>query len=141
MDTGDLSKSQSWKPETVTTDCFFEYSISFSGDHKIELAWFYLLATNFPSHGDNIPQSCNKQTIANWPPLKQINIGMPLNEIKCNTGFDIMLHPGNKAMSCVKPTTLPKLLGRGWTKPILDTHVNPKIVMKNSSYDGIATKG
>ncbi|MDE1841147.1 MAG: hypothetical protein KGI09_04620 [Thaumarchaeota archaeon] len=137
VDAYDLVKVQHFKPDTKTTDCFFEYSIPFSGDHKIDLAWFYLLSTSFPLHGDNIPQSCNTQTIANWPPLKQINIGMPTNEIKCDDGFDKILHPDNKTVSCVKPSTLSRLEHLGWIKPHFDPRMNPKIVLTNSSYAGI----
>lgn len=141
IDPDDSTKSQSWKPETVTTNCFFEYSIPFSGDHKIDLAWTYLLSTSFPLHGDNIPQFCDSQTVATWPPLKQINIGMPTSEIKCNIGLDKILHPDNKTISCVKPDTLSKLVHLGWIKPAFDPHVNPKIVLTNSSYEGIDRQG
>src|SRR3989441_19904 len=141
MDVDDPVKSQPSKPNTETTDCFFVYSIPFSGDHKIELIWSYLLSTNFPLHGDNILSSCNSRTIANWPPLKQIKIGMPASEIKCDTGFDKLLHPDNKTISCVKPITLSKLLQHGWIKPGFDPRVSPKIVLTNSFYDGIDKQG
>jgi hypothetical protein len=39
------------------TEYFFEFSIPFSGSSEVGFAWSYL-ATNFPFHGDEIPEDC-----------------------------------------------------------------------------------
>jgi hypothetical protein len=52
------------------TDCFFVFSIPFTGNQSIGLAWSYL-ATNLPYHGDEIPDSCASQTLVeNVPTMK-----------------------------------------------------------------------
>lgn len=104
-------------PTNKTSDCFFTYSVPFSGDHTIQFAFAY--AGGQPSYGDNIKQSCNSQTIADYiPPLQQINAGVDPKNVSCAMEFDAILHPVNKAISCVKPDTSKILVERGWAKPI-----------------------
>ena|GEM_PF-2208684 len=123
-------------------NCYYFFSIPFYTYAKIDIIWGFNGLIPVPYHGDDVPQSCNEQTIAeHLPPLKQISMGMTPKEVKCDTGFDMILHPDNKTISCVKPTTVSKLMQRGWIKPSYDPHVNPKVVLTNSSYGEIDKTG
>ncbi len=48
------------------------------------------------------------------PPLKQINIGISLNDIQCNTGKVLIVKPFRLEGACVYEDSLPKLIQRGW---------------------------
>lgn len=126
----------------ITTDCFFVYSFPFSRNSKIDLAFMSILQFT-PHHGDDLSPNCNHQTTEYIPPLKQVQAGiLPMN-VKCDKGFDVLLNPDNKTISCIKSSNAEKLLERGkWSRPVLLTniHVNPKIVLYNSSYGRIDKK-
>jgi len=50
-------------------------------------------------------------------PLKQIEAGITIEEIKCKDNLRLILKTGNNSPACVKPETLPKLIKRGWGEP------------------------
>lgn len=119
-------------------DCYYLFSIPFYTYAKIDIEYGLNGLILSPYHGDNIAQSCSDSTIAKLPPLKQIEVGMSPKDVTCNVGLDIVIHPDNKTISCMKPYTITKLTERGkWTRPTLDLHMNPKIVLTNSSYAGM----
>lgn len=102
------------------TDCFFTYRIPFSNDSKIELIWTYLLSNNlYPHRGDDVPQYCIAQTIAeNLSPLQQIQAGVSNQDVQCAIGFEFVIKTSNSSPACVKPETKIKLIERGWAKPL-----------------------
>ncbi len=102
-----------------TSECFFVYSVPFSGNSEIDMMIIHLLISNLPDiyHGDNIPPSCNYKTIASFmPPLEQIPAGIELSNVQCVSGLVTVLHPDNKMPACVKPETANILIERGWAK-------------------------
>src|SRR5574340_1565298 len=120
-----------------TDDCYYLFNVPFYTYAKIDIVYGFNGLILAPFHGDDIRQSCNNITIAKLPPLKKINFGMAPKDVTCDIGLSIMLHPDNKTISCVKSNIITKLMERGkWTRPPLDPHMNPKIVLTNSSYDG-----
>jgi hypothetical protein len=123
-------------------DCYYLFSIPFYTYAKIDIIYGFNGLILSPYQGESIPQYCNKQTMAeHLPPLKQISWGIEPKKVKCDEGFDVILHPDAKSISCVKIGSVSKLVQRGWIKPTYDPHVNPKVVLINSSYDNIDTKG
>ena len=48
------------------------------------------------------------------PPLKQLKAGIPLEEIKCNEGKNLIFKDNRKSPACVSFDTESKLLKRGW---------------------------
>lgn len=48
------------------------------------------------------------------PPLKQINAGILLNDIQCNTGKVLIVKHSGLGGVCVYEDSLPKLIQRGW---------------------------
>lgn len=51
----------------MVTDCFFVFSIPFTGSDEFEMNWVYLLWQE-PWHGDEVPEECIPQTIAQVTP-------------------------------------------------------------------------
>ena len=47
-------------------------------------------------------------------PLKQMQHGVLVYDIKCNTGFGLILKIHDASPACVKPSTLQDLIQRGW---------------------------
>lgn len=102
-----------------TLDCFFVYSIPFSGNSEMEIIFSYPAAYDLQNvrHGYDISSSCNRQTIVSYmPPLEQIRAGIEPKNVQCVTGLVTVLHPGNNMPSCVNHETLKILVERGWAK-------------------------
>lgn len=117
---------------TATTDCFFVFSIPFSGSQSIGLAWSYLL-TNLPYHGDEIPDSCTPQTLVeNVPtrrdgtitPLQQFKAGVAAEDAVCPTPREqgeeerlmLLISPKGKPY-CVKISDEGFMKRHGWAEP------------------------
>jgi hypothetical protein len=95
--------------------------VPFSGNSEVDMMVVHPLISNLPSayHGDNISQSCNRQTVVSYmPPLEQINAGVDPKDVTCITGFVTVLHPVTNMPSCVKLDTFTILIERGWAKSI-----------------------
>lgn len=50
-------------------------------------------------------------------PLKQIQSGVLPQDVKCKANFVLIINSKNNLPACVKPTTEPRLLERGWITP------------------------
>ena len=101
------------------SDCFFVYSVPFSGNSRVDMIITYPSISDLPNiyHGDTVSPLCNYQTIVSYmPPLEQINAGVDPKDVQCITEFVVLLHPGNKMPVCVKPNTSKILVERGWAK-------------------------
>lgn len=113
-----------------TTDCFFVFSIPFSGNHSIALVWSYLLWGE-PYHGDKIADSCTPQTLVeNVPtrkdgtisPLQQFKAGVAAEDTACpsaeqgETHTMLLIDPKGKPY-CVKITHEGFMRQHGWTDP------------------------
>ena len=57
------------------------------------------------------------QTGTMLSPLKQYKSGIPIQEIKCKTGYALVIRSSNGYPSCVKPTSEQRLLAHGWIIP------------------------
>ena len=53
------------------------------------------------------------------PPLKQIRDGVEPSHVTCNEGLELLLKQSNGKPACVKPTSVAKLIERGWVIPVL----------------------
>lgn len=115
---------------TATTDCFFVFSIPFTGNQSIWLAWSYA-ATNLPYHGDAISDTCTPQTLVeNVPtrkdgtitPLQQFKAGVAAEDTVCpptkpdETPTMLLISPYGKPY-CVKITNEGFMKRHGWTEP------------------------
>jgi hypothetical protein len=114
----------------ATTDCFFVFSIPFSGSQSIGLAWSYLL-TNLPYHGDEIPESCTPQTLVENVPTRKDGTITPLQQFKAGVAAEdtvcppreqgeeplmLLISPKGKPY-CVKISNEGFMKRHGWTEP------------------------
>ena len=53
------------------------------------------------------------------PPLKQINEGVSPDHVTCTEGLELVLKKSNGMPACVKPTSVEKLIARGWAIHVL----------------------
>ncbi len=53
------------------------------------------------------------------PPLKQIKDGIEPSHVTCNEGLELLLKQSNGKPARVKPTSVAKLIERGWVMPVL----------------------
>lgn len=98
----------------TTSDCYFEYSIPFSGESKIEIDSVYLLISA-PFHGDHVIDKCLPQTTFLDPPLKQLKGGTLATNVLCNEGFRLVVKQ-EKHPACVNPVHVTRLIHNGWTE-------------------------
>lgn len=91
-------------PEMEVTDCFYEFSIPFSGDTKIDVVWPFLGAM-IPRHGDDVPASCIEETIVdNVPtradgtisPLHQVRAGIAADDVVCKEQQTLVIHSSGR---------------------------------------------
>ena len=61
-------------------------------------------------------------------PLEQFSNNVALDSIKCSKGLEIIMKKSNGAPACVKPTTYPVLIQRGW-----GIHVLPNYTAENNN--------
>jgi len=53
------------------------------------------------------------------PPLKQINEGVSPDHVTCTEGLELVLKKSNGMPACVKPSSVEKLIERGWAIHVL----------------------
>jgi len=58
------------------------------------------------------------------PPLKQISDGVDPANVTCSEGLEIVLKKSNGNPACLKPTSVAKLIARGWAIHILPDYEN-----------------
>jgi hypothetical protein len=99
---------------TTTTDCFFIFSIPFKEKTRITLTSSLIPEENFGFHGDNVPENCVSETIAeqsNISPLAQVKAGVLTKDVVCKDGFERILHPNGKPY-CASSKTITILKDR-----------------------------
>ncbi|MFQ5573063.1 MAG: alpha/beta fold hydrolase, partial [Nitrosopumilaceae archaeon] len=62
------------------------------------------------------------------PPLKQINEGVSPDHVTCTEGLELVLKKSNGMPACVKPSSVVKLIERGWA-----IHVLPEYDAQNNN--------
>lgn len=105
------------------TDCFFVFSIPFSGNAEIGLSWTYL-AVERPYYGDKVPDSCLPETIVDVPtrkdgtitPLQQFKAGVRAEDVVCGNSlsdidYRLVIHPDGRPF-CVTRESATDLIQR-----------------------------
>lgn len=114
--------SETMPAETV--DCFFVFKVPFSGSTEFELAWAYL-ATNFPFHGDEVPEHCISETVVEnvvvkndgtISPYHQYKAGVKAKDVMCEGDLEpgdyrLVIHPDGRPF-CVTQESATDLLQR-----------------------------
>jgi hypothetical protein len=113
--TFDVSGDNDIIDERVATDCFFEFSIPFSGDTEIEMMLASILIKS-PYHGDDVPDSCIPETIvedaSTITPLDQFRAGVVAKDTACRQGYELVIHPNGKPY-CATPASA-EILKERW---------------------------
>jgi len=72
-------------------------------------------------------------------PLKQINDGIEPTKVTCTEGLELVLKSSSGYPACVKPSSVTKLIERGWAVHVLPDVKPEKIqnseIMNNGNYD------
>lgn len=55
------------------------------------------------------------------PPLKQISNGTPAENVTCTEGLELVFKIENNLPACVKPSSVTKLVSRGWASQTMAT--------------------
>jgi len=58
------------------------------------------------------------------PPKKQSNLGIPVEDIVCETGMFKVIRTGSNTVACVKPETASKLVSKGWAQKFDESKLN-----------------
>jgi hypothetical protein len=105
-------------------ECFYEFSISFSGPTTVELLWADFL-TGEPLRGVSVPDSCLPETTVQQvaktrdgiiAPLHQVRSGVLPSEVVCGDGFELVSHPDGRPY-CVTPNSIEQLIDRWYRLP------------------------
>src|SRR5438105_5459726 len=72
----------------------------------------------------------NAQTLQS--PLKQLESGIKIQDIKCKEGFVLGIKESNDQPSCVRPTSEQRLLAHGWIIPKFETS-HPIVLPQNEA--------
>lgn len=106
------------------TDCFFVFTVPFSGATKFEVAWAYL-ATNLPFHGDEVPEYCVSETLirdvvvkndGTISPYHQYKAGVKAEDVMCEgvlepEHYRLVMHPDGRPF-CVTRESATDLIQR-----------------------------
>ena len=73
------------------------------------------------------------------PPLKQINDGIEPTRVTCTEGLELVMKLSNWNPACVKPTSVAKLIERGWAVHVLpdvdSNTIQNSELLENGNYD------
>ena len=58
------------------------------------------------------------------PPKKQSNLGIPVEDIVCDTGMFKIMRTGTNSVACVKPDSASKLVSKGWAQKFDESKLN-----------------
>ena len=94
--------------------------------------------------GSDKNTSVPKQGIAYLPPpVKQVNAGMEPSNVTCTEGLELVLKMSNGQPACIRPSSVEKLIERGWAIHILPDYEknenNNSAVFATGEYDVEAT--
>jgi len=89
---------------------------------------FFLATISFTSIPEEIAIAAkddgNFPLAHNSPPLKQIRQGIDPNHVTCTEGKELVLKKSNGMPACVNPTSVEKLINRGWAIHVLPDYVS-----------------
>lgn len=110
----------------MSADGVFQYVIKISGKSGVD--WYRLqfiygdqsyeskLPIQPPECGEIITSQYKGVDITALSPLKQIKSGMKAQDVKCKYDLQLVIKAEDGSPACVKPTSVEKLVMRGWAK-------------------------
>ena len=105
---------------------FFETSVTFAEQASGKPAWEVM---SDKVCGDKLCSEINSTfvptTIAYFPPpLQQIKSGQNPSDVTCTEGKELVLKQSNGLPACVNPSSVEKLISRGWAIHVLPDYSN-----------------
>jgi|GEM_PF-2522447 len=116
----------------VATECFFEYSIPFSGDTTVHVGIPQYTET-IPWHGKRVPFHCLEETIYNFTmterprALEQIRTGTMPEDVICDDRSTLVIKREGNSAACVFPESASKLVLLGWAENPLSEFFTPNV--------------
>jgi carboxymethylenebutenolidase len=96
---------------------------------------FVFILTLIVSIGFSSNPLTEAQSIAYFPPpLKQINSGQNPSDVTCTEGKELVLKQSNGMPACINPSSVAKLIERGWA-----IHILPDYVSENNNSEIFTT--
>jgi hypothetical protein len=91
-----------------------------------------------------ILRSTNMSTDSSVPstielPLKQFKSGVAAKDVKCNTGFQLILKGSDNSPACIKNTSIPDFFDRSWATKTMNVE-NSDLSIMYSMVGGIMTE-
>jgi len=71
------------------------------------------------------------------PPKKQINLGIPVDDISCETGTFKVIREKTNSPACVKISHVIQLIAKGWAKPIKQEYLDAQVKQDATSFSTI----
>ena len=64
---------------------------------------------------------CNhyKEKIKSQPPLKQVKLGIPINEMQCKEGLQLAMKKSNSNLVCIKDSSIDELFARNYISDLV----------------------
>jgi hypothetical protein len=115
QDRGNFSLTSRAGQQDLAVQVFDEYSINLV---KVDP---YPLSSKKISLSDYLVTFAISKSSILSSPLKQFNSGINPNDVKCNSGFQLIIKAKDGSPACVTPQTAQKLVERGWAKSISQT--------------------
>lgn len=73
------------------------------------------------------------------PPKKQTKIGISNDKVVCDSGKFKVIKEGKNSVACLKPSSVSKLVTKGWAQPIDETKLN-ELISKLETFSGKINK-
>ncbi|MCE2507353.1 MAG: hypothetical protein J4F36_12985, partial [Nitrosopumilaceae archaeon] len=61
------------------------------------------------------------------PPLRQVNHGIPEKQVICQENYELVYKTHSNFPACVKPSTVEKLIERGWSKNVINMSLDKSV--------------
>lgn len=108
--------------DIIEDPCYFHYMIPIEDKTNVEIVYPVIATGTWQLYSpiqfdENHP--CYNKVFYEKPhesPLKQFKSGIPIEEIKCKEGLELIFKSSNRNPACVKPETAIKLVERGWAE-------------------------
>jgi len=106
--------------------CLYSFSMVYADQAAGKPAWKVM---SDQVCGDKLCSEVNPETFTTSiayfpPPLKQIRDGQNPANVTCTEGLEIVLKQSNGLPACIKPSSVAKLIQRGWAIHILPDHTS-----------------
>ncbi len=101
---------------------------------RVLLVVFVITTLSYVQLTDSVFAPSHPEYVGVDPPLKQIRDGVDPTNVTCTEGMEMVLKKSNGSPACLKPSSIAKLIERGWA-----IHVLPDYKDENNNSEIFAT--